>query len=129
MVALAVEWGDRDSSIKPLDVAPKRTRQDRLANPTSGTQKSACPKDKTPTSGNIMHSVSATPSVPKSPVQMVTVLANISAGYDNSGPDEPLSLKEVIASPYWKGFEKVMHAEFQSLIENDTLEYRNAPSG
>lgn len=129
MVTFVVEWGDRDSSIKPLHVAPKRTCQDCLANLTSGTQSPACLKDKTPTSGNIMHSVSATPSVLKSPIQMVTILANISAGYNNFGPDEPFSLIEIIASPYWKGFEKVMRAEFQSLIENDTLEYRNAPSG
>ena len=60
---------------------------------------------------------------------MVTVLANLSAGCDDSGPDEPLSIKEAMATPLWKDFEKAMHAEFQSLIENDTWEYRNAPSG
>ncbi len=60
---------------------------------------------------------------------MVTVLANLNAGYDDSGPDEPFSLKETMASPYWKNFEKAMYAEFQSLIENDTWEYKNAPSG
>lgn len=59
---------------------------------------------------------------------MLIVLANLSAGCDDSGPDEPLSLKEA-ASAYWKDFEKAMHAEFQSLIENNTWEYRNASSG
>ena len=60
---------------------------------------------------------------------MVTGLANISADHDNSGPEEPSSLKEVMASPYWKHFEKAMHVEFQSLSDNETWEYRNAPAG
>lgn len=34
-----------------------------------------------------------------------------------------------MVSPYWKDFVKAMHAEFQSRIENDTWEYRNAPLG
>ncbi len=60
---------------------------------------------------------------------MVTVLVNLNAGYDDSGPDEPVSLKEAMTSPYWKNFEKAMYSEFQSLIENDTWEYKNAPLG
>ncbi len=60
---------------------------------------------------------------------MVTVFANLNAGSDDSGSDEPLSLKETMSSMYWKNFEKAMHAEFQSLIENDTWEYKNASSG
>lgn len=57
---------------------------------------------------------------------MVTVFANVNVGCDDSGPDKLFSLKEVIASSYWKDFEKAMHAKFQSLIENDTWKYRNA---
>lgn len=49
--------------------------------------------------------------------------------YDDSGPDEPLCLKEPMASAYWKEFEKAMHVEFQSIFENGTWGYRNAPSG
>ncbi len=52
---------------------------------------------------------------------MVTVLANLNARYDDSGPDEPLSFKKTIASPYWKNFEKAMYAEFQSLIEKGMI--------
>ncbi len=74
-----------------------------------------------------MCSVPTTPSVPKFHIHMVTVLANLNAGYVDSGPDEPLSLKEAMASPYWKNSEKAIYAEFQSLIENDTWEYQNAP--
>ena len=42
---------------------------------------------------------------------------------------ESFSPKEAMPLPYLKVFEKATHAEFQSLIENDTWEYRNAPSG
>ena len=71
----------------------------------------------------------ASPSVPKFHIYMVTVLANLNVGCDDSGPDEPLSLKATIRSPYWKDFEKTMHWEFQSLIENDTWEYRDVSTG
>ena len=60
---------------------------------------------------------------------MVTVSANLNAGCNDSGPDEPLSLKEATRSPYWKDFEKAMHADFQSLIENNTWECRNVLTG
>ena len=60
---------------------------------------------------------------------MVKVLANLNVKYDDSGPDEPLSLKEAMASSYWKNFEKAIYVEFRSLIENDTLDYENATSG
>ena len=59
---------------------------------------------------------------------MVTVLANLNAGYDDCGPDELLSLRKTMVSPYWKDFEKAMHTEFQFFIENNTWEYRDAPS-
>ena len=121
--------GDRDSSIQFSDATPKRSRQNRLTKPTPGTRQSTCSKDKTPESANVIRSISNSSSVPKSHIHMVTVLANLNAGCDDSGPDEPLSLKEARASPYWKDFEKAMHAEFQSLIENDTWEYRDVPTG
>lgn len=31
----------------------------------------------------------------------------------------PFSLKEAMVSPYWKRYEKAMHAEFESLIDNE----------
>lgn len=43
---------------------------------------------------------------------MVTVLANLNAESDDSNPDESLSLKVAMASPYWKSFKKAMHVEF-----------------
>ncbi len=76
-----------------------------------------------------MYPVSTTPSVSKFHIHMVTVLANLKPGYDDSGLDEPLFLKAAIVSSYQKNFKKAMHAEFQSLIENDTWEYKNASSG
>ena len=58
---------------------------------------------------------------------MVTVLANLNTGSDDSGPDKLISLKEAKRFLYWKDFEKAMYTEFQSLIENDTWEYRDVP--
>ena len=120
---------DRDLNIQPPDAAPKRSRQDYFGNLILGTGHSTRIKGKMPTLANVIHSVSATPSVPKSHIYMVMVLANLSVRYDDSGPDESLSLRKAIASPYWNDFEKIMHAEFQSFIENNTWEYRNIPSG
>ena len=76
-----------------------------------------------------MRSISTSTSVPKSHIYMVTVLANLNAKCDDSGPDELLSIKDARASPYWKDFEKAMHAEFQSLIDNDIWKYRDALTG
>lgn len=76
-----------------------------------------------------MRSVSATSLVSKSHIHMVIVLANLNVGYDNFGPDERLIIKKAMATTYWKDFEKAMHTEFQSLINNDIWEYKNAPSG
>ena len=42
--------------------------------------------------------------------------------------DKPISLKEVMASLYWKLFEKAMHVVFRSLIDNETWEYKSAPA-
>lgn len=79
-------------------------------------------------SANMMRSVGLTPITPKAHIDMVTVLANISASHDDPGPDEPNSLKEATASPYWKHSEKAIHVVFRSLIDNETWEYRNAPA-
>lgn len=76
-----------------------------------------------------MRLVSATSSVLKYHIHIVTVLANLNAEYNNSSLDKPLTIKKAMATPYWKDFEKAMHIEFQLLIENDTWEYRNASSG
>ena len=53
-----------------------------------------------PTSVNVMRSVFAIPSIPKSYIHMVTIFANLNAGYNDSGPDEPLSLKKAMITPY-----------------------------
>ena len=76
-----------------------------------------------------MRSISAMLLVLKSYLYMVIVLVNLNAECDDSGLDEPLSFKEVIVLCFWKDFEKVMYLGFQSLIENDTWEYRDVPSG
>lgn len=54
---------------------------------------------------------------------MVTISANLYAGCDNSGLNQPFSIKIAIASPYSKDFEKIMYAEFQSHIKNDNSKY------
>lgn len=116
---------DRDSDIQTSDVTSKKSHQKYLAKPTPGTQQSACIKDKTPASTNVMRSIFASLSVPKSHIHMVTVLANFNAGCNDFGLEEPFFLKEAMLSLYWKDFKKVMHAELQSLIENNTWEYRD----
>ena len=97
---LQLNRGDRDSGIQPSDATPKRSRQDRLTEPTPGTRQSARIKDKIPASANVMRSISASSLVRKSHIYMVTVLANLNAGCDDSGPDESLSLRETMASSY-----------------------------
>ena len=47
---------------------------------------------------------------------MVTVLANLSAGYDDSGSDEPLSLQEAMTSPYWKTLRRPCMLSFSLLL-------------
>ena len=126
---IQLNMGDRDSSIQLSDIVLKRSSQEQLANLTSCSQQSIRIKNKMTMSANVMCSVSTSRSISKSHIHMVTVLANLNAVYDDSGPDELLSLKEAIASPYWKNFEKAMYSEFQSLIENDTWEYKNTPLG
>lgn len=82
-----------------------------------------------PTSVHVMRSISATQSVFKSYIDMVIVLTNLNASFDDSSLDEPIFLKGAMASLYWKDFENTMYAKFKSLIENNTWEYRDAPSG
>lgn len=77
---------------------------------------------------NIMYSVSATSSVPKYYIYMITVLANLIAESDNFSLNKPFSFKEAMLSPYWKDFEKIINTEFQFFIENNTWKYKNAPS-
>ena len=91
---------DRDSSIQLSNIVPKRSRQKRLADPTSGSRQSTRIKDKTTTSANVICSASTTLSVSKSHIYMVTVLVNLNAGYDDFGPDEPFSFKEAMESHY-----------------------------
>ena len=120
---------NRDLDTQSPHATSKRSRQDCLVNSTLGTRQSAYIKDKTPTSAGVMLSVSATPSVLQFHVYIITVLANLNAEYDDSNPEKPLSLKEAMTLPYWNNFKKAIHAEFQSLIENDTWEYRKTLSG
>ena len=47
-----------------------------------------------------MYLMAASPFFPKSYIHMVIVLANLNTSYDDSGPDERLSLKEALRSPY-----------------------------
>ena len=76
-----------------------------------------------------MRLISASRIIQKSHIYIVTVLANLNTSCDDSDLDEPLSLKEVMRSLYWKNFEKAMYAEFQSLIENNIWKYRDMPIG
>ena len=92
--------GDGDLDIQPLDATPKISCQDCLADSTPDTRQLAPIKNKTPTSANVMHSISATSSIPKSYIYIVTVLANLNVECDDSGPDKPLSLQTVMVSPY-----------------------------
>ncbi len=66
--------------------------------------------------------------IPKSHEHMVRVLTTLARGEDNEGPDEPLTLKEAMSSPYWEQWRKAMEAEYNSLIENDTWTLEEAPS-
>ncbi len=120
---------DRDSSIQLSDIFHKRSRQERLTNPNPRSRQSTRIKDKTTKSANFVCSASTTPSASKSFIDMVKVLTNLNAGYDYYGLDEPFFFKEAIASLYLKIFEKAIYAEFQSVIENHTWEYKNTPSG
>ena len=125
---LQLNRGDRDFGIQTSDITLKQSRQDCLTKPTPGTRHSAQLKDKISTSTNIICSISASLSVLKSHIYMGTVLGNVNASCDDSSPFELHSLKKPIRSPYYKNFDKAIHVEFQSLIENDTWEYQEAPS-
>ena len=116
---------DRDSDIQISDTTPKQSHLDWLTEPTPSTLQSVHIKDKTTASANFMRSISIFPLVPKSHIDIVIMLVNFNARCDDSGSDEPLSLRGAMAFPYWNNIEKAMHLEFQSLIENDTWEYRD----
>lgn len=60
---------------------------------------------------------------------MVTILANLNTQYDDFDPDELFSFRKAIISLYWKDFEKIIYAEFESLIKNNTWKYQNTLSG
>lgn len=113
------EGDENDTGIQSEDEAPVPRRSLRI-------QELSQPRS---ASANIMRSTAASHFIPKSHVHMVTVLANLSAGYDDSGSDQPLTLKEAMASAYWIDFEKAMLLEFRSLIENGTWEYTDVPAG
>ena len=97
---LQLNKGDKNSGIQFLDVTPKQSRQNHLIRRIPSTWQSAWLKDKTPLSTNIICSISASLFDPKSHIYMVTVLDNLNAGCYNSSLDKPLSLKEVMRSPY-----------------------------
>ena len=107
----------------------KRSRQERLADPTPGSYQSSLIKVKVFTSANIIRPMIEIQSIQKSEFNMVTVLANLNARSDDSGPNEPLILKKANASHYWKKVEKTMYIEFQYLIKNNTWEYREVSNG
>lgn len=103
---------DRNLGIQPSNIVSKRSYQDCLTKPTASTRQLICIKDKIPISVNVMRLISAISSVSKFHIHMVIVLANLSARCDDSDSDKPLSLNKIMLSPYWKNFEKAMHAEF-----------------
>ena len=109
---LQLNKGDRDSGIQLSDATRKQSRQDYLTKPTLNIWQSAWLKNKTRPSANIICLISASFSVSKSFIHMVTVLVNLNAGYGDSCSDKLLSLKEVIKSPDWKNFEKAIYVEF-----------------
>lgn len=69
-------------------------------------------KKKTLILANIICFISAISSIPKSHIYIVTIFANLNIEYDNSGLDESLSIKEVLAILYWKNFNKIINIKF-----------------
>ncbi len=94
----------------------KRSRQERLADSTPGFYQSSLIKVQIFKFANIIRPMIKIQSTQKSHINMVTLLANLNAGSDDFGPDEPLTLKKANASHYWKKFEKTMYIEFQYVI-------------
>lgn len=66
--------------------------------------------------------------VPRSHEHMVRVLATLARGEDNEGSDEPQTLKEAMALPYWEQWKKAMEAKYISLMENETWTLETAPA-
>lgn len=89
---LQLNRGNRNFGIASLaDASPKRSWQACLNKPTPGNQQSAHIKNKTSARANVMCSISNSPSIPKSPIYIITILANLNARCDDSGLNEPLS--------------------------------------
>ncbi len=98
--SLQLNRADRDLSIQPPNVFFKRSRQDCLANPTSGSKHPARIKDKISTSANVICSVSNTTLVFNFYIHLDIVLISLSTGCDDSGPNKPPSLKGAGVSHY-----------------------------
>ncbi len=116
---LQLNRGDRDSSIQPSDIVPKQSfKNDKLISLLAFENRlvSKIKRLRQPTSFARFLLLHQFPNL----IHIITVLANLHAGYDDSGLDEPLSLKETMGSPDWENFEKTMYAGFQFFIENDT---------
>ncbi len=117
---------DRDSRIQLLNILLKWSLQQKWADFIPDSWQSIRIKGKSCKSATVIWSVSTTPFVFQSYIQIVTVWANLNLGYNYFGLNEPLLLKEALAWIYWKNFEKAKYADFQSLIENNTWKYKNA---
>lgn len=97
---------DRELVIQLSDTVPQKSGQDHFTHSALGIWQSAYINDKTSISTNVMSSVSNTSLVSKSQTDMVTVWANPNSVYDDSGPDELLSIIKPIISHYWKNFKR-----------------------
>ena len=75
----------------------------------------------TPTA-NLMKPIKDSEAMLKSHIHMVTVLTMLTAGADNADTDEPLTLKQAMASPHWPEFKKAMQTEYDSLVHNNKWE-------
>ena len=81
----------------------------------------------TPTA-DLMKPIKDSGATLKSHIHMVTVLTMLTAGADNADTDEPLTLKQAMASPHWPEFKKAMQTEYDSLIHNNTWELVPTPT-
>ncbi len=65
--------------------------------------------------------------VPQSNRHMVKILAILSHGSDTADSDEPLFLKEAMASLQWSHWKSAMNKEYHSLMENETWTLTDTP--
>ena len=77
---------------------------------------------------NLMKSIKNSEAMLKSHIHIVTVLTMLTAGADNADTDEPLTLKQAMASPHWPEFKKAMQTEYDSLVHNNTWELVPTPT-